>query len=87
MRRDIVGTEIVGRKVVVWDASPLPAEIATVEALARLRLLARRCGVELRVRRAVPELHELIDLTGLGDIVSTSQAVVPTRPWSFRHQP
>ncbi len=78
--------EIVGREIVVWDASPLPAEMATVEALARLRLLARRCGVELRVRGAAPELHELIDLTGLGDFVSTPQALV-TRPWSFRHQP
>jgi hypothetical protein len=87
MRRDIVGGGIVGRKVVVWDASPLPAELATVEALARLKLLARRCGVELRLRGAAPELHELIDLSGLGDFVSTAHALVQTRPWSFRHQP
>jgi hypothetical protein len=75
------------REIVVWDASPLPAEIATVDALARLRLLARRCGVELRLRGAAPELRELIDLTGLGDFVSTRVALVATTPWSFRHQP
>jgi hypothetical protein len=74
------------REIVVWDASPLPAEIATVDALARLRLLARRCGVELRLRGAAPELRELIDLTGLGDFVSTPVALVATTPWSFRHQ-
>ena len=72
------------RELVVWDAGPLPAEIATVDALARLRLLARRCGFDLRVRGARPELGELIDLTGLGDLVFTP--LVATRPWSFRHQ-
>jgi hypothetical protein len=73
------------RELVVWDGSPLPAEIATVDALARLRLLARRSGFELRVRAVRPELGELIDLTGLGDLVIAP--FVGRRPWSFRHQP
>ena len=74
------GQNSMARDTVVWDASPLPAEIATVDALARLKLLARRRGVEIELRRVSPELHKLIDLAGLARLVATS-------PWCFRHQP
>ena len=39
--------------------------LATVDALARLQLAARRRGLELRVRSAPGELRELIELAGL----------------------
>jgi hypothetical protein len=66
-------------QTVVWDASFLPAEIGAVDALARLKLLARRNGAELVLKGVSPELHQLIDLAGLLRLIATS-------PWCFRHQ-
>jgi hypothetical protein len=40
-------------------------DAATVEALARLALEAKRLGLRLRVRDAPAELVELIDFMGL----------------------
>jgi anti-anti-sigma regulatory factor len=39
--------------------------LATVDALARLQLAARRQGLELRLRGPQRELRELIELAGL----------------------
>jgi hypothetical protein len=39
--------------------------LATVDALARLRLNARRLGIEVTIRSPSAELHELIDFLGL----------------------
>jgi ABC-type transporter Mla MlaB component len=55
--------------VVDWDAAGLPAELATVETLARLQLDARRHGGTLRLRNAPAELIELIELIGLRDVL------------------
>ena len=76
------------REVVVWDAAPLPADIATVDALARLTLLARRNGGVIQLRRVSPELRELIDLVGLGRVLAFPRPalLVSTSPWCFRHQ-
>jgi hypothetical protein len=56
-----------GREVrlVACDVSALAAELAAVDALARLALLARRLGCPLRVRRASPQLRDLVELCGL----------------------
>ena len=43
-----------------------PSDIATLEALARLVLAARRLGLELRLAHAPPELRELVVVAGLG---------------------
>lgn len=43
------------------------ADLVTVEALARLRLTARRRGRRIRVCGAREELRELLVWTGLGD--------------------
>jgi ABC-type transporter Mla MlaB component len=79
------------RDTVVWDASPLPAEIATVDALARLTLLARRQGAVIQLRGVSPELRELIDLAGLARVISMphplATLLAATSPWCFRHQP
>jgi hypothetical protein len=77
------GQMVMARETVVWDASPLPAEIATVDALARLALLARRNGVRLELGGVSPALWELIDLAGLAVVLLT---FVATSPWCFRHQ-
>jgi hypothetical protein len=78
------------RETVVWDAGPLPADFATVDALARLTLLARRSGAVIQLRRVSPELRELIDLAGLGRVIVVARPLpallVATSPWCFRHQ-
>jgi STAS domain len=45
------------------------ADLATVDALARLQLAARRLGTRLELRDAPRELRELLDLAGLADVV------------------
>ena len=52
------------------DVGHVPcADIATVGALARASLNARRQGERLRLVNASPGLQELIDLAGLGDVL------------------
>ncbi|MFC8075349.1 STAS domain-containing protein [Streptomyces sp. NPDC057307] len=48
--------------------------VATVNALARLQLVARRRGCRIRLRGAGPELLLLLDLVGLTDIVRPDEA-------------
>ncbi len=45
-------------------------DLALVEAVARLALVARRAGRQLRLRRVGPELQELLELVGLADVVA-----------------
>jgi ABC-type transporter Mla MlaB component len=44
-------------------------DAVTIEALARLRLTARRLGCDLRVLRAPRGLTNLVALTGLTDVL------------------
>lgn len=57
------------RVVVDWDVAGLPADVATVETLARLELAGRRHGYTLRLRDASVDLTELIALLGLHDVL------------------
>jgi hypothetical protein len=41
--------------------------LGTVDSLARLKLAARRSGVEFRLRRVSRELEELITFAGLAE--------------------
>ncbi|MCX2185626.1 STAS domain-containing protein [Streptomyces sp. SKN60] len=43
--------------------------LGAVDALARLRLTARRCGHRLEFRGAGPELRDVLGLVGLGDLL------------------
>jgi gamma-glutamyl:cysteine ligase YbdK (ATP-grasp superfamily) len=52
---------------IVCDVSALGPRIANVDALARLQLAARRCGHELELRDASPELRELVAFAGLAN--------------------
>ena len=54
---------------IVLDLSPAAADVETLDALARLQLAARRAGLELRLRRASPELAELIAFAGLDAVL------------------
>ncbi len=55
--------------VVDWDVAGLPADVATVETLARFELAGRRHGYTLRLRNAPADLIKLIALLGLSDVL------------------
>ena len=50
---------------VVCHAEELPGELAAVEALARLALVARRAGAGFAVQGMSPQLSSLVGLLGL----------------------
>ena len=54
---------------VICRTSALHPELATVEALARLGLIARQVGVEIRFEGASPALRELVRLLGLSEVL------------------
>jgi ABC-type transporter Mla MlaB component len=55
---------------VICDVAGLvEPDVATIDALARLQLTARRSGCRVRLHRAHVELLELLALMGLGDVV------------------
>jgi ABC-type transporter Mla MlaB component len=57
--------------VVICDVAQVyRPDVVTVEALARLRLTARRHGWKLVVSGAGPRLVELVGLLGLGDALT-----------------
>jgi hypothetical protein len=58
-----------GSTSVVCDVQALVPDAAAVDGLARLRLVARRLGCDLRVRRASDELKDLLAFVGLADAV------------------
>jgi hypothetical protein len=59
-----------GATRVVCEVGPLvAADAVAVEALARLQLVARRRGLRVALRRASPDLVDLLALAGLTDIV------------------
>lgn len=49
------------------------ADLAVVDALARLHLAAGRAGCSLRLRAICPQLSELVDLAGLTDLLGDCQ--------------
>ena len=59
------------------DVRALRADVAAVDALARLQLAARRAGFELRLVRATAELSCLIDLTGLATVLGVEPGRQP----------
>ncbi|MER5772236.1 STAS domain-containing protein [Streptomyces sp. NPDC001985] len=58
--------ETAATEVICEVGALAPADLAAVEALARLRLTARRLGCRTRLRGAGPELLALLGLLGLG---------------------
>ena len=63
--------------IVLCDVDGVAADAAAVEALARLQLVARRAGCELRLRNASPELRELVAFMGLRDVLPEQRSVTP----------
>ncbi len=54
-----------------WDCP----DLAVVDELARLQLAARRLDCSIRLRGACVELLGLLDLVGLGEVVSGSASL------------
>ncbi|MBD3548168.1 MULTISPECIES: STAS domain-containing protein [Streptomyces] len=48
-------------------------DLALVDAVARLAVVARRSGHTLRLRHVPPELRALLDLVGLADVVGLAE--------------
>jgi hypothetical protein len=55
---------------IVCDVSALAADAGAIDGLARLQLLAKRQGLEIRFREVPDELRELLGLCGLGEVLT-----------------
>jgi ABC-type transporter Mla MlaB component len=51
------------------DVGRVPADAVAVDAIARLARAARRHGCEVRLRGADSSLWQLLELSGLSDVV------------------
>lgn len=58
-----------GADVVVCNVAAVEPDAGTVEALARMQLVAHRLGGTVLLRNASSELRELLELAGLTDVV------------------
>ncbi|HEX2044953.1 MAG TPA: STAS domain-containing protein [Gaiellaceae bacterium] len=58
-----------GTEVVCDVGALVGTDATTIEAVARLQLLARRLGRRIRLRHASPELRSLLELSGLAEAV------------------
>jgi hypothetical protein len=67
----------------VVDVSTLHADLATIEALARLQLRTRRLGRDVLFRHPTDELRELVGFVGLADVLR----VEPRRQPEQREEP
>ncbi len=58
-----------GAAVAFCDASGVDPNAATVDALARLQLAAKKYGCQVRLRNASRELLDLVAFMGLRDVL------------------
>ena len=72
-----------GSRTIVCDLGRVAADAATIDALARLQLAARRLGLELRLCRASGQFRELIAFAGLGGVL----LLEPGRETEEREEP
>ena len=59
------------------DASAVRADAVGLDSLARLALIAGRCGYRLVVQRASPDLADLIELAGLSEALGLEPPLGP----------
>ena len=63
-----------GEEVARWPLVPKgPVDLAVVDELARLQLLARRRGHSIAVLDASDELWELVELAGLAQVLPRAE--------------
>jgi hypothetical protein len=59
-----------GSELLVCDVHAIPdPDLAALDALARLTLLARRLGGDVLLLDAAPEFDDLLDLVGLSGVI------------------
>ena len=58
----------------IIDVSGVAPDLATVEALARSQLAAKRAGREIRLAGASDDLLALFDLAGLAGVLTAAGA-------------
>ncbi|MEA2154310.1 MAG: hypothetical protein QOE11_450 [Solirubrobacteraceae bacterium] len=58
-----------GRRIVICDVAALAPDAASIDALARLQLTARRLGCAIALRHASRELSRLLSFCGLAGVV------------------
>jgi ABC-type transporter Mla MlaB component len=58
-----------GADVVLCDVSAVRTDAVTVDALARLRVVAGRHGCEVRLQNGSDELRDLLAFMGLSDVL------------------
>jgi hypothetical protein len=68
-----------GARLVICEAGALPAEVATIDALARLHLTGRRLGCRIRIRDASEALVELATFVGLDGVLLFQPSGVEAR--------
>lgn len=56
-------------EIVICDVSAVWPDAVTIEAFARLELMARRLGKRILFQHPTGELEELLDLTGLAGCI------------------
>jgi anti-anti-sigma regulatory factor len=67
-----------GKRELICDVGGVERpDMATVDAICRLALRARRDGLTLRLEGVLPELHELLALGGLCDPCGCVPAAPP----------
>jgi hypothetical protein len=59
--------EMPKRSPIDCNVSTLAADVASVDSIARVQLVARRLGLEIRLHHASADLRGLIDFLGLLD--------------------
>ncbi len=57
--------------IAVCDVAGIPADLVSVDALARLQLAVRRHHCLIRLRGASDQLRELVAFMGLEDVIGT----------------
>jgi ABC-type transporter Mla MlaB component len=68
-------------ELVICDVAAIAhPDAATVDALARLQLTARRLGRRVRLRHACGELRDLLDLMGLEEVLPVRADAGSTEP-------
>lgn len=82
-RVEVLLEEWLPRLLVCDVAALVDPDLATVDALARLRLTANRRGCDVTLRGVPAELHRLLDLAGLRGVL----VVPPTSGGGMLRQP
>ena len=75
------------RFTIVCDLEKLShCDATTVDILARLQLVAKRCGGDLHLRHAPRELHALLAFVGLDGVICCGDVDVEARRQSEQRE-